>query len=145
MKIIGPLLVLIALATVTLIGYNAMQQAPSAPSATDGPAAYRQALADAKENGKPIMVMFTAEWCGPCRQMKNNVFPSAPVQAERPKWNWVILDVDQSANQALARDYGVRGIPAFFFLDKNGKHLHSFSGGRPPDQFAAVLRKYASN
>ncbi|GAB4241463.1 MAG: hypothetical protein OHK005_04500 [Candidatus Methylacidiphilales bacterium] len=145
MKIIGPLAVMIALAAVVWIGLNAMQQNPDVHSDTNGPAAYRQAMTEAKETGKPVMVMFTAEWCGPCRQMKKNVLPSAVVQSERSKWIWVVLDVDQPENQALARQYGVRGIPAFFFLDSQGRQLHKITGGRPPDQFAALLRKYASN
>ncbi|MFQ3670284.1 MAG: thioredoxin family protein, partial [Verrucomicrobiia bacterium] len=66
------------------------------------------------------------------------------IQAERPKWNWVLLDVDDSANASLSREFGVRGIPAFFLLSPEGKRLHSFSGARSPDQFAAILRQYAA-
>lgn len=144
MKLLGPLLVLAALGIAIYLGLDAMQQAP-ATDTPGGPAAYQQALAEAKENRKPIMLMFTASWCGPCRQMKNNVFPSSIVQAERPKWNWVLLDVDDPANADLSRQFGVRGIPAFFLLSPDGKKLHSFSGARPADQFAATLRKYAAN
>ncbi|PIE99588.1 MAG: thioredoxin [Paludibacter sp.] len=68
------------------------------------------------ESGKPVVVDFWAEWCGPCRMV-------APVIEELAKeYDGKVeigkLNVDE--NTDTPAEYGIRNIPTILFF-KDGK------------------------
>ncbi len=68
------------------------------------------------ESGKPVVVDFWAEWCGPCRMV-------APIIEELAKdYEGKVeigkLDVDE--NTDTPAEYGIRNIPTILFF-KDGK------------------------
>ncbi|GAB4495294.1 MAG: thioredoxin [Anaerolineales bacterium] len=86
----------------------------------------------------PILVDFTATWCGPCKML-------API-VEQLAVEWqgkvriVQLDVDD--NPGLAAEYQVMGVPTLM-LFVGGKPRHRMTGYKPKDkvqkEFAAHL------
>ncbi len=42
---------------------------------TDSAESYAEARREIAETGKPMMVMVSTDWCGPCQSMKRNVLP----------------------------------------------------------------------
>lgn len=116
------------------------QQNPAA-AAVQSAAGYASALERARTENKPVLLIFTASWCGPCRQMKQQVYPSAPVQAVAERLIWVMLDVDDSRNQALARKYGVRSIPTLVIISSDERVQDKITGSRSPKDLAAWLQK----
>jgi thiol:disulfide interchange protein len=144
---------LLAMASVALAGVFATR--PSLAAGHDFPdgspkfeTKYKSALAEAKKTGKPVIVVFSASWCGPCQANKKNVYPSDAVKPYHDKFVWAYLDTDEKANAKAAEEFGVSGIPHIQFLDKNGKSIDKQVGGTSPDAFAkkleAVLAKAGS-
>ena len=95
----------------------------------------------AKASGKPVVVVFSASWCPPCQAMKQSVYPSAAVKPLQDRFEWAYLDIDEPANEAVAKKYGVKGIPHIQFLSKDGKKLDKQVGSSSPEEFAAELQK----
>jgi len=59
-----------------------------------------------------VLVDFYADWCGPCKMI-------APVVEDiAATTDATVAKVDVDAHQALAREYGVQGVPTLFlFVD----------------------------
>ena len=70
------------------------------------------------------IIYFKAEWCAPCRTTLPIV---EKVSTMVEDVNVDIINVDE--NQELTKEYGVRSIPAMFFLDDDGNRLGNHIGG----------------
>lgn len=105
---------------------------------------YETAITAAKKANKPLIVIFSASWCPPCQQMKWEVYPSEEVRPLRDRFVWTYLDVDDAANQPLARKFGVSGIPHVAFIRADGEPIGYFSGALPAENFADILKKVIS-
>lgn len=62
--------------------------------------------------GKPALVDFWAEWCGPCKMMLPIVEEVATEYADK----LVVAKVDVDNCQAIAMKYGIRNIPTILFF-----------------------------
>ncbi len=84
---------------------------------------------------KPVLVDFSAEWCGPCKMM-------APVLREvkhRIGDAAVILKVDVDRNPALAASLGVQAVPTLVIYRK-GKVTWRQSGVLPASALLEALQ-----
>lgn len=84
----------------------------------------------------PVLVDFHARWCSPCRSL-------APVLgglARDGAGAFLLAHVDFDGNRALARRYGVRGLPAVL-LFRDGDRVDGFEGGRLAHSVRWFLQK----
>jgi thiol:disulfide interchange protein len=92
---------------------------------------------EAKRDSKPLLLYFTASWCGPCQEMKSQTWSDAGVETKLR--NYVPVKIDIDADQAMAQEYRIDGIPAFVLLDREGNVAKATSGFMYPLQFLAWL------
>jgi thioredoxin-related protein len=107
----------------------ALANPPAGPWSTD----LAKAMQTAKQAGKPVLVMFSAEWCPPCNTMKKNVFTRPEVQDALK--TWVPVYVDEAAAPELLERFKIEGFPTFAMLNSQGEELDRFIGGRPAKEF----------
>ncbi len=92
---------------------------------------YNAAEAESSDTGRSMLVLFTADWCGPCKQMKAWVF-SDPNIAEAIESRFIPVKVDLTReglpDQYLADRYQVRAIPTLLTLMPDGEPI-SFASG----------------
>lgn len=78
-----------------------------------------QALRDARESGKPLLIDFRATWCKNCAAMDETVFNRADVRASLHDFVLVRYDAERP-NQSPAREvldhFGIIGLPAYVVL-----------------------------
>ena len=75
----------------------------------------------------PVLLEFSAEWCGPCKQMAPEL--SALARELEGKAKVVTLDIDKSPT--IPRQMGVQSVPTFVV----------FHGGRPVGGKVGAMRK----
>ena len=84
------------------------------------------------QSDQPVLVDFTAVWCGPCKMLDPVVKQLAHDWDGKVKV--VKLDVDENPN--LAMQYQVMGVPTLM-LFKQGKLSQRVSGYQPKDRLVA--------
>jgi thioredoxin 1 len=88
-------------------------------------------------NQAPVVIDFTATWCGPCKVMSPLVDQLAQEYQDRA--TVVKLDIDQ--NKGIAKRFGVRSIPALLIF-KGGEVVESIVGVKSYDLLSEAVTKY---
>jgi thioredoxin 1 len=85
----------------------------------------------------PVLVDFTAVWCGPCKMLEPIVKQLAQEWDGRVKV--VKLDVDENAS--LAMQYQVMGVPTLILFTK-GKPVERLTGYQPKDRIVSKFQSH---
>jgi len=78
----------------------------------------------------PVLIDFTAEWCGACQEMEEKTFPD-PRIVEASK-SFVLLQIDGTEDtpelNELVKEFKIQGFPTYIFYDRNGQLRHDLTG-----------------
>lgn len=100
---------------------------------------YENALAEAKEGGKLVLLDFTgSDWCGWCMKIDEEVFSKSAFK-KFAKDNLVLVELDyprgksqtkklKEQNAGLRTQFGVRGYPTIIIVDATGKEQARWGG-----------------
>lgn len=84
---------------------------------------------DVLESQLPVLVDFTAVWCGPCKMLEPVLKQLADEWSGKAK----LLKLDVDHNPDLAMTYQVMGVPTLI-LFVNGEPVERVSGYQPKDR-----------
>jgi thiol:disulfide interchange protein DsbD len=100
------------------------------------------ALAQVKAEKRPLLVDFTAEWCGACKEMAKETFADPRVMAKAGHFVAVKIDAtndeDPAVNAVMAK-YGVKGLPTVLLLDSSLQERKRFTEKVGPERFLTEI------
>ncbi|MCE9607361.1 MAG: thioredoxin family protein [Planctomycetia bacterium] len=86
------------------------------------------ALAQAKVERKPLLLIFAADWCFHSRQLLTEVLTRNSVRPLTDRFICVRIDVDRSPE--LCAEYRVRAYPTLVFASPSGAALSRLTGAQ---------------
>ena len=99
---------------------------------------YHSGMRLAKMNKRPVVIKFSAAWCGWCEKMDNEVLNQPSVMAELKKFTCIKVDTDKDRSIAFA--YGVRSLPRMLVINTHDEIVGDWLGYREVDAFLALIK-----
>jgi thioredoxin 1 len=85
----------------------------------------------------PVLVDFSATWCGPCRMIE----PAIAQIAQELEGKAKVVTVDVDEHPEVAARYGIMSIPALIVF-KGGQEAERMVGAAPKAAIEQMLRRH---
>ena len=97
----------------------------------------RTFMAQARNSRVPVLVDFTAAWCGPCQMLAPVIEDIAACAAGR--YRVCRVDVDEAPG--LVQQFRIMSVPTLAVL-VNGQEVRRLTGGQSREQILAALAQF---
>ncbi|MBL7836744.1 MAG: thioredoxin [Bacteroidetes bacterium] len=97
-----------------------------------------QKFTDIINSDIPVLVDFSAEWCGPCKMMKPILSDLKSQMGEQVR----IIKIDVDQNPQISAAYAIQGVPTLMVF-KKGQMLWRQSGVVSAPDLMRVIQKFA--
>ena len=151
--------------TLVLLAFGLLGTAPEAQAQQGDFAAaplnwegFNDAIQEAGQGQKKVLVDVYAPWCGFCRKMHEETYIDDAIKSyldEHFHVTRVNIEVDDDtlnyrggyrlSSRMLATIFGTNGTPNTAFLDPEGNFITALPGFAPPEQFLNVLKYIATD
>ncbi|NWF50345.1 MAG: thioredoxin fold domain-containing protein [Ignavibacteriaceae bacterium] len=129
-------LVLIAVAVYSLI--------PSKSNSVEWIGYSESISAEYKNNGKPTIIDFYADWCIPCKELDALTFSDPKVIDDSKRFNTFKADMTKSLSpevESLRKKYSIVGVPTVLVIDSKGNEVNRITGFVNAEEFYSIISK----
>jgi len=133
-----PLRIVSLLGTVWLVGWLGASSSDAAQ--VNWQKDLQTAAKLAEQSKRPLLLQFTADWCGYCHKMEKETFRDGRVVAQIESC-YLPVQVNFDANRKLANSLGVTSLPTTAVVFVDSKNVHLLEGFQSPGVMIAELTK----
>lgn len=90
------------------------------------------------KQGKPILIVFGATWCGPCKKLEKETFGD-PQTAEMIEQQFIPVHLDYDHEPRIVKILEIERVPCTVILTPDADLLHRSEGYANPKEFQAKL------
>jgi thiol-disulfide isomerase/thioredoxin len=98
---------------------------------------YRAGVEAAAAQRKPMLLFFTASWCGYCHQLAADAFTDETVVSLSEQFVCVLIDADREPE--VCQQFQVSGYPTIQFVSTRGQPLNKMVGKRPGQELVRQM------
>ena len=100
---------------------------------------YEAGLARVRTEKKPVMIDLYTDWCGWCKKLDEDVYPTESVATLSKQF--VCIKLNPEKDKKNGKKFKVDGYPTIIFLNVKGEEINRIGGYLPAPKFAEEMKK----
>lgn len=87
-------------------------------------------IVQARNEGKPVLIDFFADWCIPCKQIEKKLFAEPAIVEKSRRFASLKADLTDDGSEqvkSIRKKYKVLGVPTIIIIDTQGKEYKRFT------------------